>query len=84
MIEVRVLHLPLKLKQTDMKPKNGYKVTYIDIMVDGRFYKQMPYQYNPLWEIDTSDVEKEVLKTYPHLSNKKYKLEFSNQRILKI
>lgn len=67
-----------------MKHKNGYKVTYIDIMVDGRFYKQMPYQYNPLWEIDTSDVEKEVLKRYSHLKGKKYELGFSNQRIGRI
>jgi hypothetical protein len=66
-----------------MKPKNGYKVTYIDIMVNDRFYRQIPYQYSTLFMIDMDDVKNEVLKTYPHLSNKKYKLAFSNQRILK-
>ena len=64
-----------------MKPPKGYKVIYIDIMVNDRFYKQMPYQYNPLWEIDVRDVEKNVLKKYSHLNGKKYKLGFSNQRI---
>ena len=54
-----------------METKKGYKTIYIDIMVDGRFYKQMPYQYNPLWEIDAMDVEKEVLKRYSPLNGKK-------------
>ena len=64
-----------------MEAKKGYKTIYIDIMVDGRFYKQMPYQYNPLWKIDARDVEKEVLKRYSNLNGKKYELGFSNQRI---
>lgn len=64
-----------------MEKIKGYQTIYIDIMVGGRFYKQMPYQYNPLWKIDTRDVEKEVLKKYSHLNGKKYELGFSNQRI---
>lgn len=62
-----------------METKKGYKTIYIDIMVDGRFYKQMPYQYNPLWEIDTSDVEKEVLKKYSHLSGRSMNLDLATR-----
>lgn len=64
-----------------MKPPKGYKVIYIDIMVDGRFYRQMPYQYNPLWKIDIADVKSNVLNAYPNLRNKDFVLGFSNQRI---
>lgn len=64
-----------------MKPQKGYKVIYIDIMVNNRFYRQMPYQYNPLWEIDIADVKSNVLNAYPNLRNKDFVLGFSNQRI---
>ncbi len=64
-----------------MEKIKGYQTTYIDIMVDGRFYKQIPYHFNPLWEIDLKDVQKEVLNAYPHLANKHFTMGFSNQRI---
>lgn len=61
--------------------KKGYNTIYIDIMVDGRFYKQIPYVYNPLWKLDEEDARKKVLDAYPTLALKNYELRFSQQRI---
>ena len=66
-----------------MEKTNGMKKIYIDIMVDGYFWNQIPYMYLPIMPIDDRDVNKQVLKAFPSLANKNYTLEFSKQRVMK-
>lgn len=47
------------------------KTIYLDIMIHGRFYKQVSYEYSPLFKIDYEDVIKHVLEKCPSLKNKK-------------
>lgn len=44
---------------------------YLDIMVKGRFYKQIPYEHSPLFKIDHDDIIKYVLEQCPSLVSKK-------------
>lgn len=44
---------------------------YLDIMVKGRFYKQVSYEYSPLFNIDYMDIIKHVLEKCPSLKDKK-------------
>ena len=44
---------------------------YLDIMVKGRFYKQIPYEFSPLFKIDQEDIIKHVLEKCPSLKDKK-------------
>jgi hypothetical protein len=43
---------------------------YLDIMVHGRFYKQIPYEHSTLFKIDYNDIIKYVLEKCPSLTNK--------------
>ena len=47
-----------------MRRKNVDKI-YLDIMVGGRFYRQIPYEYSPLFKIDFEDLIKYVLEKCP-------------------
>lgn len=60
---------------------DGYKTIYVDVMVDDRFYCQVPYEYCPLWPIDVQAVGDYVRERKPGLRKKKFKMAFSNQRI---
>ena len=64
-----------------MEQTTGMKKIYIDIMVDGYFWNQIPYMYLPILPIDENDAKAQVLKAYPSLANKNYTIEFSEQRI---
>lgn len=44
---------------------------YLDIMVKGRFYKQIPYEHSPLFKIDHEDMLNFVLRKCPSLKDKK-------------
>ena len=66
-----------------MEKTTGLKKIYIDIMVDGYFWNQIPYMYLPILPIDKKDANAQVLKAFPSLTNKNYTLEFSEQRIIK-
>lgn len=68
-------------KKDVMETSNSQRYIYIDIMLKGRFYRQIPYKYSPLWNIQVEDVKQEVESKYPYLKNKKYTLGFSSQRI---
>lgn len=57
------------------------KKVYLDIMVDGMFYCQLPYLYLPFMEIDIREVEAYVLEKRPSLKGKNINIAFSNERI---
>ncbi len=54
---------------------------YIDVMVGGRFYCQIPYTYCPLWPIDSKEVSDFIIQKRPSLAGKELSLEFSNNRV---
>ena len=43
---------------------------YLDIMVKGRFYRQIPYEFSPLFKIDYEDMLNFVLRKCPSLKGK--------------
>ena len=64
------------------------KKILLDIIVDGRFYCQLTYQGLPVgmtedgvWVYDSRDINKFCQQQLPSLARKKYRIEFSNQRV---
>ena len=47
------------------------KTMYLDIMVDDRFYRQIPYEYSPIFAIDYGELVDYVIKKLPSLANEK-------------
>ena len=56
-------------------------IIYLDIMMDGKLVRQIPYEYCPLFEIDQDEVKDYVEKKCPSLHGKNFNINFSNQRI---
>lgn len=56
-------------------------IIYLDIMMGGKFVRQIPYEYCPLFEIDPDEVKDYVEKKCPSLCGKNFNINFSNQRI---
>ena len=56
-------------------------IIYLDIMMGGKFVRQIPYEYCPLFEIDSDEVKDYVEKKCPSLCGKSFNINFSNQRI---
>ena len=54
---------------------------YLDIMVNGKFYKQLTYNYSELFIIDADDVKAFVLKKLPTLKNKEFTIKFTQNKI---
>ena len=54
---------------------------YLDIMVNGKFYKQLTYNYSELFIIDADEVKAFVLKKLPTLKNKEFIIKFTNNKI---
>ena len=44
---------------------------YLDIMIGERFYRQISYEYSPLFAIDYKDLIDYVIKKLPSLANEK-------------
>lgn len=59
-----------------------FKTIYVDIMVDGYFYKQVSFTHNEAFPIFQSQLRELVLSKYPSLENKQFTIELSNQRII--
>ena len=47
------------------------KTMYLDIMVGDRFYRQIPYEYSPLFAIDYGELVDYVIEKLPSLANEK-------------
>ena len=56
-------------------------IIYLDIMMGGRFVRQIPYEYCPLFPIDSDEVKEYVETKCPSLCGKSFNINFSNQRI---
>lgn len=49
-----------------------------DVYADGRFVKTFRIPYDPIFAIDTLEIEKFVLERIPTLKNKDVKIYFNN------
>ena len=47
------------------------KTMYLDIMIGERFYRQISYEYSPLFAIDYQDLIDYVMKKLPSLAKEK-------------
>lgn len=63
------------------KRQQGWKWIYLDIMVDDKFYQQLPMKYCPLFPIEYEDMVKFVLDRLPSLKNKNFTINFSNNKV---
>ena len=54
---------------------------YLDIMVNGKFYKQLTYYYSKIFIIDADEVKAFVLQKLPTLKNKEFTIKFTNNKI---
>ena len=54
---------------------------YLDIMVNGKFYKQLTYNYSKLFIIDADEVKTFVLQKLPTLKNKEFTIKFTTNKI---
>ena len=52
---------------------------YIDIMLNGSFYKQIKIANKP--EYSDKEIKDLVLGKFPSLKGKSYRIEFSNQKV---
>ena len=59
------------------------KKIYIDVMVNGYFYKQVTYLYSPIFGYTERQLKEYVLQEYPSLKDKNWEIAISNQRIMK-
>lgn len=55
------------------------KTIFLDIMIEGRFYRQLKYTFCPLWSIQLNEVYDFIMEKLPSLSGKKWNFEFSEQ-----
>jgi hypothetical protein len=56
------------------------KTIYLDIMRGGRFFRQLAYDYCPLFPIDIKELQDFVEKRFPSLAGTDYNINFSNQK----
>ena len=61
----------------------GYKRIYLDIMVRGRFFRQIPYEFPLLFAVDLDEVKQYALEKIPSLQGVSFNIEFSDQRIIR-
>lgn len=59
------------------------KTVYIDIMLNGLFYRQIAYKYCPLFPIDEKEINEFVLKKCPTLKGKNFSVQLTDNRIVK-
>lgn len=64
-----------------MKVTQDTATVYLDIMLNGKFVKQLPYRYCPLFVIDSEDVKEYVEERMPSMKGRNYIINFSNQRV---
>jgi len=59
----------------------GVHRVYIDVMVGGRFYRQLPYSVIG-GKVALETLQKYVCEKLPTLKNKAYAINFSSNRII--
>lgn len=62
---------------------DGIRRVYIDIMIGGRFYRQLPYNVINKGNVAISELQAYVCRKLPTLKDKTYTFNFSSNRVLK-
>ena len=57
------------------------KTVYLDIMLGGRFYCQLRYEYCPLFPVDGRELEDYILNKRPSLRGKDFTINFSTNKV---
>ena len=57
------------------------KTVYLDIMLDGRFYCQLRYEYCPLFPVEERAIKDYVLSKRPSLKGKDFIINFSLNKV---
>lgn len=57
------------------------KIIYLDIMVNDRFYRQIPMRYYPLFPLLPEEVAEYAIDKIPSLANKEFTINFSSNRV---
>lgn len=57
------------------------KTVYLDIMLGGRFYCQLRYEYCPLFPVDSRELEDYILNKRPSLRGKDFTINFSTNKV---
>lgn len=57
------------------------KTVYLDIMLDGRFYCQLQYEYCPLFPVEERAIKDYVLSKRPSLKGKDFIINFSLNKV---
>ncbi len=70
------------MKQSTMSNPKANRTVYLDVMVDGRFYRQLPYSCCPLWPVSEREATEYARKKIPSLEHKRnVRVELSNNRV---
>ena len=48
------------------------KTIFLDIMLNGKFFRQVKYQYSPIFKFNIEDMANYVLEKYPSLKKEKH------------
>lgn len=68
--------------QSTMSNPKANRAVYLDVMVDGRFYRQLPYSYCPLWPATERELTEYARKKIPSLEHKRNVIaQLSNNRV---
>ena len=57
------------------------KKCYLDIMVAGRFYCQLPFLYAPIFSVTEDEIREYVVEKRPSLKNKEFNVIPTNNRL---
>ncbi len=61
---------------------DGVHRVYIDVMVGGRFYRQLPYSVIGEGKVALATLQKYVCEKLPSLKNRAYNINLSSNRII--
>lgn len=64
-----------------MENRRMKKIVYLDIMINGRFFTQLTYEYCPLFPIEEKELYDFVISKRPTLKDKKFFVLFSNNKV---
>jgi len=69
------------MKKQHNTPPDGKLTVYIDVMLNGSFVCQLPYEYRPFISIKEKDVKRFIVNKRPTLKGKDIKIAFTNNKV---
>jgi hypothetical protein len=53
----------------------GMRTCYLDVMVNDRFFRQVKYEYSPLFKVKAEDIAEYVMGKFPALRSEKKRVD---------